>query len=48
MNLDDAIEFVSQEAIYHDEQFSKSLALNEDEAESSAHYQKKTSVYFSI
>ena len=48
MNLDDAIEFISQEAIYHDEQLSKSLALNEDEAESSAHYQKKrlyTSLY---
>ena len=41
MNLDEAIEFISQEAIYYDEQTSKFLASSDEDAKSSPHYQKK-------
>ena len=41
MNLDEALEFVNQEAVYHDAQLSKYLASNDKDAQSSPHYQKK-------
>ena len=45
MNLDEAIEFVNQEAIYYDEQVSKFLASSDEDAKNSLHYQKKTPIY---
>lgn len=41
MNLDEALEFVSQEAEYHDEQSSKLLTLNNEDAKGLYHYEKK-------
>lgn len=40
MNLNEAIEFVSQEAVYHDEQSSSLLAIDEKDSKGLFHHQK--------